>query len=123
MFVYETRTLPSLLYFQTTAGDWPGNEPDSEPCLNLQDVLKAIQRDKIDLLVLDAFGWEYEILSSFPFKDVLVSMISVELHGTGSKPVNKLLDELRPLFDSVLTMTNHIYWRTDVIFVNKNMKL
>ncbi|XP_045199829.2 uncharacterized protein LOC123554040 [Mercenaria mercenaria] len=104
-----------------TSEVWPAEGSSEEPCLRLVDILKAIKRNKIDLLVLDVTGQEVQLLTSFPFKDIDVSMINVEIHGMNRYPV-QLVQKLKTQFESVQFMTNHIYGKSDMVFLNKQFK-
>ena len=79
--------------------------------------MNHLKRKSIDLLVLDVAGKEMQILTSFPFKEVDVSMINIEVHGT-TRYMGDIIINLKSQFQSVQLMSNHIYGKNDLILAN-----
>ncbi|XP_060600595.1 uncharacterized protein LOC132753995 [Ruditapes philippinarum] len=103
-----------------STGNWPLNNITEGSCFTLSDILTSLKRNSIDLLVLDVTGQEMQLLTSFPFQDVDVSMINIEVHGT-NQYLKDVVKSLTSRFISVQLMTNHIYGKTDIVFVNKKI--
>ncbi|CAL8097740.1 unnamed protein product [Orchesella dallaii] len=47
-------------------------------CFKLATLLKAINVDKVDLLILDIEGHEFKVLETHPFKEIPITIITVE---------------------------------------------
>ncbi|CAL8097737.1 unnamed protein product [Orchesella dallaii] len=57
---------------------WLHKSEGNIECFKLATLLKAINVDKVDLLVLDIEGHEYKVLGSHPFKEIPIQVVAVE---------------------------------------------
>lgn len=98
---------------------WPFDGVPNTPCYEVKHIVQALRRDRIDLLVLNLHGGEHFILETFPFKQIEVYMITIEIVSV-SVDYGPFVLQLRTKgYRCVQVMTNHIFKKTDLIFVKE----
>lgn len=99
---------------------WPNSKESRQvPCYHLQHILQAVHRSSIDLLLLDVDGNELIVLQSFPFEDIDVGIVCIEVDGVNINALDIVEHLRREGFKTAHIMTNHIFMRTDIISIKE----
>ena len=84
----------------------------------MESILLAANVNKIDLLSVDVDEREIDILSSFPFEKINVSVVTLELHGKSANTASIINIMRKNGFKSLRLISNHVLEKTDILFVN-----